>query len=192
MLLQKAPFIWRAFLIKDAALGHMAAARIICLDTKGWLQPLLPQGSLEGSVHCLASLCSKEKPSEPLNLCGITDLGFSQSKFILFRAAPEWKSRKSALLSYALFCCCVKHLGSRGCLGFQLLIKHSHIAELFSETGMCSSFKELLRTDWRAEHWLRRLQRECRSSVPHKRVLLVWEFSRQWMCVVCTHNLLYK
>lgn len=75
MLLQKAPFICRALLIKDAAFGYMAAARIICLDTKGWLQPLLPQGSLEGSVHCLASLCSKGKSSELLKLCGITDLG---------------------------------------------------------------------------------------------------------------------
>lgn len=116
-------------------------------------------------------------------------VGVSQSKFILVRAAPEWKSRKSALPSFALLCCCLKHLGSRGCLRFQLLIKHNHIAGLFSEAGTCSSFKELLRTEWRAQHWLRRLQRKCRSSVTHS-VLLLWEFSRQWMLVVWTHNFL--
>lgn len=33
--------------------------------------------------------------------------------------------------------------GFQVCLGFQLLIGHSCTAGLFSETGMCSSFKDL-------------------------------------------------
>lgn len=70
MLLYKALFILRPFLIKNVALGHIAVAMMSCLDTCVLLQPLLPQGPAEkdcpraGAVfYCLAGLPCKEKTS---------------------------------------------------------------------------------------------------------------------------------